>query len=321
MARVHLLCAAAPGDRYWDSRAHWDLEAMRQAAAADRFGVHALVEDPREADVVLFVETSICAGQYFESVRTHPAYREHRRKCYVYCATDEIVPLVPGVFPSIARENYLPAWTRAGGYIGVREGERLKFDPERRPARLFSFVGSSANHRVRGELLRLSHPDALIVDTDKAPGASATSADPDDRYRDALLDSAFVLCPRGGGPSTFRLMETMMMGRAPVIISDAWCPPTGPSWKQFSVRVAERDVQRIPELLEGLRSQASEMGSEARTAWLDWFGPQTQFHRTVEWALELDGQATSRSGWGRLAPWARAARPFHLLRWAKYRFR
>lgn len=45
VARVHLLSAARPGDPYWDSRAHWDLEAMRESAASDRFGVHSLVED------------------------------------------------------------------------------------------------------------------------------------------------------------------------------------------------------------------------------------------------------------------------------------
>jgi hypothetical protein len=294
---------------------------MRAAAASDRFGVHELSDDPDEADLVLFVETSTCAGPYFESVRANPVYREHRRKCYVYCATDLIVPLVPGVFPSIARENYLAAWTRAGGYIGIQEGDRLRFEPGGRPSHLFSFVGSSATHRVRSEILQLSHPDALIVNTDEAPGASATSAAPDTRYRDALLDSAFVLCPRGGGPSTFRLMETMMMGRAPVIISDAWCAPSGPNWDQFSVRVAERDVQRIPQLLEGLRSRASEMGSGARTAWLEWFGPETQFQRTVDWTLELDERAAERGRWHRLLPLSKAARPFHLLRWAKYRVR
>ncbi len=294
---------------------------MREGAASDRFGVHSLVEDPGEANVVIFVETSTCAGPYFESVRANPTYREHRRKCYVYCATDLILPLVPGVFPSIARENYLPAWTRAGGYIGIRETEKLRFQPERRPSRLFSFVGSSATHGIRGEILRLSHPDAVIVNTDEAPGASATSAAPDTRYRDTLLDSAFVLCPRGGGPSTFRLMETMMMGRSPVIVSDAWCPPTGPDWDQFSVRVAERDVRGIPDLLESLGSRAEEMGAAARTAWLDWFAPETQFHRTVDWALELDGQSAARDGWGRLRPWWKAARPFPVLRWAKYRVR
>jgi hypothetical protein len=321
VARVHLLSAARPGDRYWDSRADWDLNAMREAAAADRFGIHSAVEDPGEADVVLFVETSTCAGPYFESVRANPTYREHRRKCYVYCATDLVLPLVPGVFPSIASQNYLDAWTRAGGYIGIRESEQLRFAPESRPSRLFSFVGSSATHRVRSEVLRLSHPDALIVNTDAAPGASATSAAPDTRYRETVLDSAFVLCPRGGGPLTFRLMETMMMGRAPVIISDAWCAPTGPNWDQFSVRVAERDVQQIPELLADLRSRSTEMGSNARRAWLDWFGPETQFHRTVDWVLELDGQAAAREGWRRLLPLSKAARPFHLLRWAKYRVR
>ncbi len=56
------------------------------------------------------------------------------------------------------------------------------------------------------------------------------------------------------------------------------------------------------------------MGSDAREAWLEWFGPETQFHRTAEWVLELEGQAEARDGWGRLRPWWKAARPFHVLR-------
>jgi exostosin family protein len=294
---------------------------MLEAAATNRFKGHVLVESPEEADIVLFVETSTCAGPYFESVRRDKTYREHRQKSYVYCATDLILPVVPGVFPSIARENYLQAWTRAGGYIGITERDGLTFDAEREPTRLFSFIGASAAHRVRRQLMRLAHPEGLLVDTTTAPRVGVSKSEYERRYYEALVDSAFILCPRGGGPSSFRLMEAMITGRAPVIISDAWCPPTGPDWDRFSVRVPEREVHRIPELLEESRNRAREMGLEARRAWLDWFGPETRFHRTIEWTLELHRLATARQRWRRLRPWAGAAHPYHAMRWARYRLR
>ena len=70
------------------------------------------------------------------------------------------------------------------------------------------------------------------------------------RYVGSIKDSAFVLCPRGGGTSTFRLFETMMLGRVPVILSDQWVPRVGPDWESFSLRVMERDVSKVPRLLE-----------------------------------------------------------------------
>jgi len=39
-------------------------------------------------------------------------------------------------------------------------------------------------------------------------------------YARLIANSKFVLCPQGVGPSSLRLFETLLMGRAPVIISD-----------------------------------------------------------------------------------------------------
>jgi hypothetical protein len=294
---------------------------MVEAAARDRFKSHPTVARPEDADLVLFVETSTCAGPYFESVRKHPAFKEQPDRCYVYCATDVIVPVVPGVFPSITKENYLPAWTRAGGYVGIREREGFSFDPGWQPKHLFSFVGTSASHPVRKSVLGLSHPDGQILDTSAEEGGALSRSEYRRRYRDALLDSAFILCPRGGGSATFRLMEAMIMGRAPVIVSDSWVAPTGPDWDRFAIRVPEGDVDRIPELLEARRTDAAEMGRSARQAWLDWFGPETAFHRTIEWALELQRESSARQGLGRLRPKLKAAYPYHLLRRCRYHLR
>ena len=315
MASVHLLSAARGGPGH-DPKAHLDLEQMRTAAAADRFGEHSVVDDPEAADVVLFVETSVAAGPYFEAVRRSRVYREQRLKSYLFSSTDRIVPFLPGVYASVERRWFWPSWTRPGFYLGVREREGLRHEPGSRPRLLYSFVGDAAASPVRAAIMRLEHPDGVVADTGEGSGERGP-VPPDaylERFASSIAESAFVLCPRGRGAATFRLFETMMLGRVPVVLSDAWVPPQGPDWESFSIRVAERDVERVPSLLEGRAGEAGAMGEAARAAWLAWFSEQASFHRTVDWCLDLGRRSRAREGIRRYAPFAQMLRPYHAAR-------
>ena len=318
MATVFLLSAgasvAAP-----DLEAGLDLALIRESAALDVFGRHSLADDPSGADLILFVETSIHGGKYFDLVRSHETYRRHVDRSYVYCATDKIVPLVPGVFVSLeARWNW-PSWVRPGHYVSVKLPASADDMPSpRQPEFLFSFVGSSRTHPVRRAVLTLRHPEARLVDT--SIGSTPEPSEHDDRARwrsfaAGILNSAFVLCPRGGGTATFRLFETMMLGRVPVVISDQWVPPIGPAWDRFSITVPERHIHTIPSLLDQHREESASMGRAARDAWLEWFSPQVSFHRIVESCLALHELRSRRSGARRLAPCAQMLRPYHTARW------
>ena len=128
-----------------------------------------------------------------------------------------------------------------------------------------------------------------------------------------------MLCPRGGGPSTLRLFETMMLGRSPVIISDQWVPPAGPRWEEFSVRVAEDSVPAIGDVLRERAPEAAKMGELARAEWLEWFAPDVAFHRIAESLLELVAAAGARRGPRRHAPRAQMLRPYHAARWVAKR--
>jgi hypothetical protein len=316
VARVFLLSAAA-GDR---EDGGLDLRQMRELANRDRFGVHTVVERPEDAELILFVETSTAAGPYFEDVLAHPVYRANRERSYLFSSTDWIVPVLPGVFASVERRWYWPSWTRSGHYLGVAEREGLRYDPEATPRLLFSFLGSSSTHPVRRRILGLSHPESLLFDAD----AEEAEVDPGERvarYERSLRDSAFVLCPRGGGTSSFRLFEAMMLGRAPVIVSDQLVLPAGPRWEELSIRVEEDRVGEIPALLEGRRQEATAMGSAAREAWLEWFAPEVGFHRTVERCLELAARAPERRGLRRRLPLLQFGRPSHAARYLAWRLR
>jgi len=284
---------------------------MRDAVAADRFGVHSAVDDPDQADLILFVETSTAAGPYFERVRRHPLYRRERDHSYVFSSTDRVVPLVAGVFASITQADYLEAWTRSGHYLGVKERGAIRYEPDVEPSLLFSFVGSRAAAPVRDAILALPADDARIQNTAGSPLDQQA-------YADSIRDAAFALCPRGGGTASFRLFEAMLLGRAPVIVADGWVPPAGPDWHSFSIRVAESDVASIPALLRERAGEAAAMGRAAHETWRDWFSPEVSFHRVVESLLELDALSDRRRGPARLAPWAHMARPVHVARAVKY---
>ena len=306
MSLVHLL-SAAPDDPVRHPNAFLDLEQMRDSAEADRFGIHQLSDDPAAADLILFVETEGGGGHYFHRVKRHPVYRRFRERTYLFAAEDTVVPLIPGIFASIERRWCWEAWARSGFYLGVKEHGELRHVPNVAPTLLFSFVGAGTAHPVRERILRLPPEDAALIDSRVE---SLTIAE----YAGAVRDSAFVLCPRGGGPSTFRLFETMMLGRAPVIVSDQWVPPEGPQWDRFSVRVPEAEVESLPALLAERRDEAASMGAAARQEWLDWFAPEAAFHRTVEWCLDLARLAPRRRGARSLAPYAQMLRPYHAAR-------
>jgi hypothetical protein len=320
LASVHLL-SAAPEERGLHQSAFLDLEQLRDSARADSFGVHHLVDDPEAADVILFVETNAGAGDYFGLVKRHPVFRRHRERSYLFAAEDKLVPFLPGVYAGIERRWYRQAWTRSGYYPGVKEGGGLRYDPESRPSRLFSFVGAANAAPVRERIMQLPDADAILIDSfgeSQAVERGEIPPVPEEEFRGryvrAIDDCAFVLCPRGGGTSSFRLFEAMMLGRVPVILSDQWVPPEGPDWDTFSISVEEAAVDHIPALLEARRGEAEAMGEAARRTWVEWFSESAGFHRTVEWCLDLARYADQRQGPRRFAPYLQMLRPYHAAR-------
>ncbi len=285
---------------------------MVSLAQRDRLGVHGLVSSPEKADLIIFVEHSTDAGAYFQDVRKNAVYKRFTDRCFLFSSTDRVIPFLPGVYAGIEQRWYRPAWVRSGPYLGIS----IRQPPAREPAPgcpryLFSFVGTPHSAPVRKHIVQLRHPRALIRDTAAANQNLLTP----EEYADTLRGSSFILCPRGGGTSSFRLFETLALGRVPVIISDKWTPPRGPDWPSFSLHVAERDISQIPALLEAREAQAPDMGRLARQAWDEWFAADVLFHRIVEWCLEIDAGAHARGRLTPIYPHMQLLRPYHAMRW------
>ncbi|KAF7805641.1 putative glucuronoxylan glucuronosyltransferase IRX7 [Senna tora] len=71
-------------------------------------------------------------------------------------------------------------------------------------------------------------------------------------YQSEIARSVFCLCPLGWAPWSPRLVESVALGCVPVIIADGIRLPFSSAvrWAEISVRVAEKDVGKLGEILE-----------------------------------------------------------------------
>lgn len=314
MASILLTSTAPPDDDRWP-HPYDQLERMQLSAARDKHGVHSLTDDPSTADVILFVENCDTIRHYLH-VRHHPYFQSFPEKCYLHSRYDHPIPLLPGIYPSIEQRWHNPRWTRSGGYLVAFTNDFAGYDGGRTDrSYLYSFMGAVENHSLRSDLLALGGDEAYLFDTSPywpygdLPQAAQTALETE--YQRVALQSHFVVCPRGEGASSIRLFETMRMGRAPVILSDAWVPPDGPDWDAFSVRVPEADLDTLPARLDARRSEAKEMGQRARAAWTEWFSAASTFHRCAEACLDMQSAQRWPVAAYRAAAFAQFCRPLH----------
>src|SRR5581483_4906878 len=226
-------CIDAPWSR--QLRAEWE-----ELASGDRLGVHELVSDPREADLILFVDAHQHPSDWaMRTLRGHELVQSYPEKSFVFDERDFPRDLLPGVYVAMPRRGFDARRHRAFGYYRLLADTRPA--REAQPDLLFSFQGRRAG-RVRDEVLTLSHPRAIVEDTSGLDFFAPEPAGLEDaraRYVEIVGRSKFVLCPRGAGTASIRMFEALAAGRVPVVISDGWVPPAGIDWAACAVTVRE----------------------------------------------------------------------------------
>lgn len=324
MSQVFLL--SATGEKNVDPYNLAPVRRLRESAVRDSFKKHSLVEDPVEADVILFAEL-FGAGAYFEGVRRHELTRCFRERCYLYCSNDYVIPFLPGIYPSLEL-RWSSSRTRSGPYLATPENEFATFTVLTKEAEyLYAFIGSVETAPVRKRLHTLSHSRGFFQDTAAEYRRVLYGQMPCEereeysrRYADTAKASKFILCPRGLGTSSMRLFDTMRMGRVPVILADQWVEPHGPRWDEFSVRIPESEFACLPTLLEKLEPEAPAMAALARAEWERWFSPEVCFHRMVECCVDIGRNRRIPERLSRFWPYLQFVRPFHSRNWLRAKY-
>jgi Exostosin family len=249
-----------------------------------------LVDSPEKADVILFAEShrnDARSGYFLEQVRKTPIYQEFSAKTAVHSGYDRPFPIIPGIYPSLSQVRSTGLQCSGGPYL-VDPNPFLEQDVgwNGEVFLLASFLGACQHKPPRLRLLKLHRPEMPIVDSgDEFVGAiragdAITLANLKRGFVRQMLESKFILCPRGAGRSSFRIFEAMQLARVPVIISDGWLPPPGPTWSEFAIFVPAKDLLSLPDILKSHEPTWQHKGSLARKAWETFYSP-THIAQTI----------------------------------------
>jgi hypothetical protein len=260
--------------------------------------LHRLADHPADADLIVMCEpTQLSQQTWAPRLREHPLVTRYLEKIYTASEEDEPLGFFPGLYCSLPRANFDARLHRSWIYRGTLNphitGEAPASTAEE-PALLAAFSGA-ASHPVRTRLLALAPHLATARIAVRETASCRFNANPTDPalrtdqldYIRQILGAKFALCPRGTGTGSFRLQEAMALGRAPVIISDAWVPVKGPDFSRCAVFVREAELAQLPAILRAHEPRWREMGQLAHAAWAEYFDPKTYAHRAVDQLADI----------------------------------
>jgi Exostosin family len=279
-------------------------ERLRELAARGLSSRYEFVEDPEQADIILFSQCHMLGNDWrMDAIREHPLAERFAAKAFVYDERDRPWCSLPGVYVSMTARKFDSQVQRAWGYYGVPE---FQHPNDANPDLLVSLVASPTHH-CRRVLFGLREPDSVIEEVrgftffdPSSPGFEARR----EHFRETLSRSRFVLCPRGRGASSIRLYETLSAGRVPVIISDDWVPPDGPDWDSISIRWPEGTTSGLMDVIRSHDRAWDAMSGAALEAYRTFFAPAVAFDRIAAICEELLPVAAS---FRRPSPWNSAA--------------
>jgi hypothetical protein len=317
MGSVYLACEASSKDHPFARR---DYERFVQYSVEDEIKKHSVCSNPSQADLVIFIGS---ARARFSDITSSWMYKKYKKKSVIFYSGDKSIPILPGVYVCLESRRSIRYRKSilSGYYLRVTDNYSMDLNKDINSAKyLFSFSGNANNHPARKRVCALPGHRSYLRDSSEDANQQDDGVDGDniDRgvlYRDLMAESKFVLCPRGIGVSSWRLFETIRAGRVPVIISDSWIRPKGPSWDSFSITVKENEIESIPAILEENEHRAEELGAMARKEWQAWYSKAHVFTTVVDQLFDAQAGYTAETSFSRVLTYTQYLDPFYFRHW------
>jgi len=121
-----------------------------------------------------------------------------------------------------------------------------------------SFVGT-LTHKIRRNIYDFFKNDSDFK-LDVSEWSRVISKEQFNNFITTTAKSEFTLCPRGYGPSSFRLYETFQLNSIPVYVYDReWLPfKQYVNWSEFCVLIERKDIKNIKTILKSISSDKKE---------------------------------------------------------------
>jgi hypothetical protein len=138
---------------------------------------------------------------------------------------------------------------------------------------LCSFVGS-VTHPARNKMKNLLGRHGYVMKSRKAWTCNIKQKDYNE-FKDILERSKFSLCPRGFGPTSYRLYESFQTRSIPIYIWDykRWLPwQDSIDWEKIAIIVEANDINSIPERIGSMsEAEIEDMADYGYEIWKKYF--------------------------------------------------
>jgi Exostosin family len=281
---THVMLVPDPADTFSGNIATW---LTKVSELGNEF---CIAHQAEQADLILFVDSYTDTRYRF--IRHHPLTAQQPHKCFVFSQLDDPIHVLPGVYTNLDRRHHRPGWSNSFCFVDTYKSNPFIATARKVCAKrllLFSFLGRDS-HPVRKKLFacRFDRTDVLIEQTPYNHWARDERAEQfQRRYAEVSASSRFIICPRGAGVSSIRLFEAMELGCVPVIVSDDWVPPSGPRWEDFSIRVSERNLHQLEDIIVEREADWEAMATLASQEWFRWFQEKNFLRQIVHRILNL----------------------------------
>jgi len=209
------------------------------------------VDGTEEADVVLYVDSN-------SSTQDLAAYRKllqwadkEGKHVFALSFEDQPVGALPGIYTSLEPRNFDPSLHLSWPHLEApnKDVEIASQIPSEQASKLFTFAGS-CSHPFRRKLFSMY--ESGQHEKWKVREVKRWYDHTDDEHKNFvadILDSRFVLCPRGIAAYSHRIFEAILLERIPVIIADDWIPFSFPE-QNYYVKIPESELGNIVTHLE-----------------------------------------------------------------------
>ena len=250
-----------------------------------------LVPTVEEADVVLYVDSN-------ESTRDLTVYRKLLEQAdkegkFVFALSFEDQPLgaLPGIYTSLVPGNFDSTLHLSWPHLEPPNSdvESTTITPAKEATKLFTFSGS-CSHRLRRKLFSIFERGQS--DRWKVVEIKRWYDHTDDEHKDYvndILDSHFVLCPRGIAAYSHRIFEAMLLERVPVIIADDWVPFSFPE-QNYYITIPENELEEIAYHLERELENYDSYLSNVLATKSNWLADDSRYAKIVGHFLEFHQQ-------------------------------
>jgi hypothetical protein len=250
-------------------------------------------QSPDLADAIIIQEkNSFKNFDYIRQLLNDPIISNYAHKVFTINDDESPTGILRGLYTSLPKNMFnqnnhvaVPYMNYPNEWMESAIGDAIK------PCYLASWRGKIKSNAIRKKLVHyfdlkpgilLEQTDNLLMN-DSAEKSSSVAI---------IKNAKFSLCPAGWSPGSYKIYESMALGRCPIIIADQFVRPIGPEWKNCALFFPERDLICLDSFLRIHESDHIRFGQNAQSAWMDFFSSEKIGHYYAKSLLSLINKAT-----------------------------